>query len=66
MRPNTERPVTISHGTNRLVTPGSLLEQFREVRSLDPRESWPVPPLWDGRAGERIADVIADFVGRRG
>jgi UDP-N-acetylglucosamine 2-epimerase (non-hydrolysing) len=66
MRPNTERPVTISHGTNRLVTPGSLLEQFRGVRSLDPRESWPVPPLWDGRAGERIADVIADFVGRRG
>jgi len=25
-------------------------------------DSWPVPPLWDGRAGERIADVIASSI----
>ncbi|HWJ11013.1 MAG TPA: UDP-N-acetylglucosamine 2-epimerase, partial [Nocardioides sp.] len=65
MRPNTERPVTITHGTNRLVTPGTLLDAFGEVRSRGSLEEWPVPPLWDGRAGARIADVVTGFLAAR-
>ena len=59
VRPNTERPITITHGTNRLVEP----EDGRRPRRDDPRRTGcrpPAdgPPLWDGRAGERIAEVI--------
>jgi UDP-N-acetylglucosamine 2-epimerase (non-hydrolysing) len=62
MRPNTERPVTVTHGTNRLVTPDTVLEAFRAVRQRDPAVAWPTPPLWDGRAGERIAEVLVKFL----
>jgi len=65
MRPNTERPVTITHGTNRLVTPDSLVEAFREVVARGRVADWAVPPLWDGRAGERIADVLCHFMANR-
>lgn len=65
MRPNTERPVTITHGTNRLVTPGDLVDAVAQVRARPAGEEWPVPPLWDGRAGERIADAVVAFLARR-
>lgn len=64
LRPNTERPITISHGTNRLVEPadvGPLVADLAAGRlRTEPRR----PPLWDGRAGERIADVIAAWLAR--
>lgn len=64
VRPNTERPVTITHGTNRLVTraghPAAVADALRAGRA----ETWPVPPLWDGQAGPRIADVIVSFLDR--
>lgn len=66
LRPNTERPVTITHGTNRLVTRADLPQVAAEVLAAGRAETWPVPPLWDGRAGERIADVIATAVGASG
>lgn len=66
LRPNTERPVTITHGTNQLVTRGNLAERVREVLATGRLESWPVPPLWDGHAGERIADVITAHLGAAG
>lgn len=58
-RDNTERPVTITHGTNRLIgSDMSLLRiAFMEELARGPREVTP-PPLWDGRAGERIASEI--------
>lgn len=57
MRPNTERPITISHGTNRLVTLDGLVDAAS--RALRPAaEPARTPPLWDGRAGERIAAII--------
>ncbi|MBA2694945.1 MAG: UDP-N-acetyl glucosamine 2-epimerase, partial [Actinobacteria bacterium] len=58
LRPNTERPVTISHGTNRLVRRDNLADNVREVLATGPLQEWAVPPLWDGRAGGRIADVL--------
>lgn len=63
LRPNTERPVTITHGTNQLVTRQSLPERVREVLAAGPLQTWETPPLWDGHAGERIATVLATSVG---
>jgi UDP-N-acetylglucosamine 2-epimerase (non-hydrolysing) len=57
VRPNTERPVTITHGTNRLVGPAEIpaaVAAALEAGSPGSRR----PPLWDGHAGERIADVL--------
>ncbi|MGH3516229.1 MAG: non-hydrolyzing UDP-N-acetylglucosamine 2-epimerase [Haloechinothrix sp.] len=63
LRANTERPVTITHGTNQLVTRDALPQAVARVLDAGRAESWPVPPLWDGKAGERIADVVANFLG---
>jgi UDP-N-acetylglucosamine 2-epimerase (non-hydrolysing) len=63
LRANTERPVTITHGTNRLVTRETLGTTIADVLAGDRTDSWPVPPLWDGRAGERIAAVVGEHVG---
>lgn len=65
LRPNTERPVTITHGTNQLVTRESLPAALREVLAAGRQEpgSTPVPPLWDGQAGPRIAAVLAKHLG---
>lgn len=59
LRPNTERPVTISHGTNRLVAPeqlGPMVDAALGGGIVAPIEG---PPLWDGHAGERIAAILA-------
>jgi UDP-N-acetylglucosamine 2-epimerase (non-hydrolysing) len=58
VRPNTERPVTITHGTNRLVTREGLPDAAKAVLAAGRATTWPVPPLWDGQAGQRIAAVI--------
>ena len=55
-RPNTERPVTLTHGTNLL-----LGEDPAEISEVRPSSHPPTPcaiPLWDGRAGERVADAL--------
>lgn len=62
LRENTERPVTITHGTNRLVKREGLSETARAVlssRRLDAQ----VPPLWDGHAGQRIARSLKERYG---
>ncbi|NLX32207.1 MAG: UDP-N-acetylglucosamine 2-epimerase (non-hydrolyzing) [Deltaproteobacteria bacterium] len=59
VRENTERPVTVSMGTNTLV--GQDMERLHlEVdRILAGRaKRGAIPPLWDGRASERIADIL--------
>jgi UDP-N-acetylglucosamine 2-epimerase (non-hydrolysing) len=65
VRPNTERPITVSHGTNRLVTPeevaGAAADALSSARAAPPEP----PPLWDGRAGERIARIVVDWLGAR-
>jgi UDP-N-acetylglucosamine 2-epimerase (non-hydrolysing) len=61
IRPNTERPVTITHGTNLLVTRERLAEEAERCLAAGRPATWPIPPLWDGLAGPRIAKVIAQF-----
>jgi UDP-N-acetylglucosamine 2-epimerase (non-hydrolysing) len=59
VRENTERPVTITIGTNVLVGRDTALLASELNRVLsNGRKSTGVPPLWDGHAAERIANVI--------
>jgi len=60
LRHNTERPVTITHGTNILVGTDRerILNAYRRVTGGDWKPAGP-PELWDGHAGERIVQVIA-------
>jgi UDP-N-acetylglucosamine 2-epimerase (non-hydrolysing) len=62
LRPNTERPVTITHGTNRLITENlvNLADAVQKALSHRMQRRVP-PPLWDGKAGERIAAIVANF-----
>jgi UDP-N-acetylglucosamine 2-epimerase (non-hydrolysing) len=65
LRDNTERPVTIEHGTNTLVgADGRGLAEAYEAFVTTGGKRGCVPPLWDGRAGERAARVIEDFLNR--
>ncbi|MFB4313356.1 non-hydrolyzing UDP-N-acetylglucosamine 2-epimerase [Actinomadura sp. 21ATH] len=63
VRPNTERPITITHGTNRLVTLDDLVPETRKALEAERGENTRKPPLWDGHAGPRIAEVIMEFLG---
>ena len=59
LRDNTERPVTVEHGTNTLL--GLRPERIGEVPSLiaaAAERPGRVPELWDGRAAERTANVL--------
>jgi len=62
-RPNTERPVTITHGTNRLVDVDDIAKTVEDVLADPPHVSEP-PPLWDGHAGPRIAQVLVADLSR--
>lgn len=57
LRDNTERPVTITEGTNRLVglNPSRLPAMLATVGAQPPGRR---PLLWDGRAAERVADAL--------
>lgn len=59
IRENTERPITIFEGTNRLVRNDrvAILESVRDVLSIGECRG-KCPKLWDGRAAERIVGVI--------
>ncbi len=63
LRTSTERPITISEGTNRLVGPDP--EKIR-IAAAEVLASPPVPrcpELWDGKAGDRIAEVLLAALG---
>ena len=57
LRENTERPITVSQGTNKLIRADNLAENLGQV--LD--GSWPsgsCPPFWDGKAAERAVECL--------
>lgn len=60
IRDNTERPVTIDQGTNTLVgtEPGRIVAEARKVLRGEGKEGRR-PELWDGRAAERIVEILA-------
>jgi len=67
LRDNTERPITLSSGTNTLVgsDPGRIISAYRRCRG-QPAPQGAIPPLWDGRAAERIAAILAEHVNGSG
>jgi UDP-N-acetylglucosamine 2-epimerase (non-hydrolysing) len=64
VRPNSERPVTIIHGTNSLVS-SERDELFAAARAKltvpVSSKAHSIPPLWDGNTAHRIVDVIRSF-----
>jgi UDP-N-acetylglucosamine 2-epimerase (non-hydrolysing) len=60
LRTTTERPITVTWGTNRLVplNAEAMLAAAREALGED--RSPTRPPLWDGKAGTRIAKILAE------
>jgi UDP-N-acetylglucosamine 2-epimerase (non-hydrolysing) len=62
VRKNTERPITVKEGTNILVGQDmeSLKKEVIKILSGSVKKTT-VPPLWDGHAGKRIADVVSKF-----
>ena len=62
LRPNTERPVTISEGTNELATAATLPDQAARVLAGGWKKGR-VPDLWDGQTAPRIVDVLARHLG---
>jgi UDP-N-acetylglucosamine 2-epimerase (non-hydrolysing) len=64
LRENTERPVTVARGTNRIVgtSPDRIVPEAMRVLS-EGRPAVSRPPLWDGRAAERIVAIIRQAAG---
>lgn len=66
LRENTERPITISQGTNQLVgtDPENVIAAARKVLAGESKEG-KIPELWDGRAAERIIEILLRQVHRK-
>jgi len=60
LRDNTERPITVTDGTNTLLgLDPAAIDRIPEALAQRPPGKPEPPPLWDGRASERIADIVA-------
>ena len=59
MRENTERPITVKLGTNTLVGSDTdlIINEAKKILSGNNKQGQ-IPPLWDGKAAERIVEVI--------
>jgi len=60
VRENTERPITLTAGTNTLVgsDPQKMIAAYRRCRAAPPDQP-PVPEKWDGEAAGRVAAILA-------
>jgi UDP-N-acetylglucosamine 2-epimerase (non-hydrolysing) len=60
VRPNTERPITLTQGTNKLLSPTREALVAACQNGFSRRTPPPVLERWDGRAGERIVQALCD------
>ena len=58
LRENTERPITVTLGTNRLVKVSSLEQEVKRALAGPERPVSGIP-LWDGRTAKRVVDSLA-------
>ena len=65
LRENTERPITISQGTNRLISPNreSIINSFNNYR-FNINSNYILPEGWDGKASERIVKFLDKIIRR--
>jgi UDP-N-acetylglucosamine 2-epimerase (non-hydrolysing) len=63
IRENTERPITIEAGTNRLVGMNAdrIIDEGRKAIATGPGRG-KIPELWDGKASQRIVQVIDEYI----
>jgi len=63
IRENTERPITVSEGTNRLagIERDRIREAIRDALRIERTGSKPTPEKWDGKAAERIATILSEL-----
>jgi UDP-N-acetylglucosamine 2-epimerase (non-hydrolysing) len=65
LRDNTERPVTVTVGTNRLIKPESMAAAVVQVLAGPARRACEIA-LWDGRTAERVAVSLRRHAAQRG
>jgi UDP-N-acetylglucosamine 2-epimerase (non-hydrolysing) len=65
LRPNTERPITITEGTNELVDMSNIEERSARILAGQWKRG-KVPALWDGHTAERIVRILLDFTNQGG
>ena len=61
LRDNTERPITVSQGTNRLCRVRDLSQTIDDILTAE-RKRQPPPELWDGKTALRLTDHIHSFM----
>jgi len=62
LRGNTERPITVTAGTNTLIGSDTRKLESELAKILEGKaKSGTIPPLWDGHAGERIAEILCQL-----
>ncbi len=64
LRYNTERPVTMTHGTNQVIgtETAAIKQKVKAILSHDHVFSSSMPPLWDGKAANRIAQILIPWL----
>ncbi|MCZ6673967.1 MAG: UDP-N-acetylglucosamine 2-epimerase (non-hydrolyzing), partial [Verrucomicrobia bacterium] len=66
LRDNTERPITVTSGTNELLPVDHRIVSQRLSGILEDKEvESSIPPLWDGKASERITKCILEILNNR-
>lgn len=67
LRENTERPVTITEGSNQLVgrDPQRIIAAANAILDQDRKTDYPVPQLWDGQSAQRLVAVLRQGIARR-
>lgn len=61
VRENTERPITISHGTNELIKSSQIAESAKKALAGKWKKGAPIP-LWDGHTAERCVTALEKFL----
>jgi UDP-N-acetylglucosamine 2-epimerase (non-hydrolysing) len=61
LRPNTERPISVEQGTNKLCNPDNLEDNLQEVLSAE-KSVKPKIELWDGHTAERVVKSIKELI----